>query len=395
MRKSSWLLTLLACLGLVSSLRAQLIVLPSQWGEWDYKQYLYGGIGNLVVSNQSSTGFTAWVATNDVDVVNNTTGAKGPDGAIEPSGRPAVFQEFPALDLSQVGQKIKATFDLKFNNPLVWSDQFVRFGFGNTNNNSAFYIKMDSGLGGGDILGFRSDATTTDTNGQTLISPTFDPNGNLATATNLNFPVVGPNGGFVSGNYSHFLNSGGLNPPGSSYPPNINGAYPNGVGLGLAGTLDVIHNISMTMERVAGGLKIAASWGNSAGTEVRVSGYSTPYVDTPLPAGHGKLDQIGCLGFNFQSHDLFTNGYAGGTYTVSNFRLDYTTFRITQTTYHPASDTLTLTWNSVPGATYTIEQNYDWSDWLSVVENIASQGESTTADYMFPPPDTFYRVGKQ
>ena len=67
MKKSVLVLTFVACLGLVSSLRAQLIVLPSTWGEWDYKQYLYGGIGNLVVSNQSSTGFTAWVATNDVE----------------------------------------------------------------------------------------------------------------------------------------------------------------------------------------------------------------------------------------------------------------------------------------------------------------------------------------
>ena len=285
--------------------------------------------------------------------VNNTTGVTVPDGQIEVAGRPAVFQEFQALDLSQIGQKIKATFDLKFNNPLVWSDQFVRFGFGNTNNNSAFYLKIDSGLAGGDTLGFRSDATTTDTNGQSLISATFDPNGNLATATNLNLPpYVGPSGGFVSGNYSHFLNSGGLNPPGSSYPGNINGAYPNGVGLGVAGTLDIIHTISLSMERVtANGLKIVGTWSNSAGPALLVSGYSIPYLDTPLPAGHGRLDQIGCLGFYFQSNDLFTNGYAGGTYTVSNFRLDYTTFRITRIIYQPDPDTLTFTWNSVPGAT--------------------------------------------
>ena len=100
------------------------------------------------------------------------------------------------------------------------------------------------------------------------------------------------------------------------------------------------------MERVAVGLKIVGAWSNSAGAGFLVSGYSSPCVDAPLPAGHGKLDQIGCLGLNFQNHDLFTNGYAGGTYSVSNFRLDYTNpppFRITQTIYHPDSDTLTLT----------------------------------------------------
>lgn len=373
-------------------------VLSSTWGEWDYKQYLYGGTGNLAISNQTSTGFTAWIATNDVDVVNNTTGAIGADGAIEPSGRPAVFQEFKALDLSREGQKVTATFDLKFNHALAPSDQFVRFGFGNTNNNSAFYIKMDSGTGGGDILGFRSDATTTDTNGTTLISATFDPLGNLATATNLNVPVVGPSGGFVSGNYSHFLNSGGLNAPGSSYPPNINGAYPNGVGIGVPGALEVVHTISMSIERVTGGLKIGATWSNSAGADLRVSGYNTPYIDAPLPAGHGRLDQIGCLGFNLMNNDLFTNGYAGGTLTVSNFRLDYTNppvFEITQVIKDPLSDVLTIVWRSKPGETYTVESTDDGftHDWFTEQGGIASQGESTSVS-IFSSPNRYYRVRK-
>ncbi len=375
--------------------------LASTWGEWDYKQYLYGGIGNLVLSNQTSTGFTAWVATNDVDVVNNTTGVKGPDGAIEPSGRPAVFQEFPALDLSQIGQKISATFDLKINNPMSWSDQFVRFGFGNTNNNSSFYIKMDSGLGGGDVLGFRSDATMTDTNGQTLIAPTFNPDGNLADAINLNVPIKGPNQGFVSGNYSHFLNSGGLNPPGSSYPGNIGGGgYPNGVGLGVEGTLDVIHTISMTMERLAGGLKISATWSNSAGAELKVSGYTSPYIDTELPAGHGKLDQIGCLGFNLMNNDLFTNGYAGGSYTVSNLRLDYVVpppFRITRTAYVAETDGLSFTWDSMAGVTYILEYSSNLTDWQPVPNTVAipSQGDTTTYEFPFAEQNTFYRIRKE
>ena len=380
-------------------------LLANTWGQWDYKQYLYGGTGNLVVSNETAGGFTAWVATNDVDVVNNTTGAKVPDGAIESSGRPAIFQEFKALDLSQEGQKITARFDLKFNNALAPSDQFVRFGFGNTNNNSGFYIKIDSGQAGGDILGFRSDATITDTNGTTLISPTFDPMGNLATATNLNVPVVGPNGGFVSGNYSHFLNSGNLNAPGSSYPPNINGAYPNGVGLGVEATLGVVHTISMSMERVVGGLKIGASWSNSAGTDVRTSGFNTPYIDAPLPAGHGRLDQIGCLGFNLMNNDLFTNGYAGGTYRVSNFRLEYTNtppFRITGLAKDPNGDLLTVTFNSFPGVSYTVEYTDSLSpvNWLPFTDTIPASpitatGSSTTIDLNFTSPGNFYRIRRQ
>jgi len=375
--------------------------LSSTWGEWDYKQYLYGGTGNLVLSNQTSSGFTAWVATNDVDVVNNTTFAKGSDGVIEASGRPAVFQEFAALDLSQIGQKVTATFDLKINSPMVWSDQFVRFGFGNMNNNSSFYVKMDSGLGGGDVLGFRSDATITDTNGTTLISPTFNSNGNLADAINLNVPVKGPNEGFVSGNYSHFLNSGGLNPPGSVYPANIGGgAYPNGVGLGVEGTLDVLHTISMTMERLSGGLRISATWSNSAGTDLRVSGYSNPYIDTELPAGHGKLDQIGCFGFNLMSNDLFTNGYAGGSYTVSNLRLDYLVpppFRVTRIAYVPEIDGLSFTWDSQAGQIYVIEYSSTLADWQQVPNTvqIESQGETTTCEHPFAEANTFYRIRKE
>lgn len=376
-------------------------ILSSTWGEWDYKQYLYGGIGNLVLSNQTSSGFTAWVATNDVDVLNNTSLALGADGQIEVAGRPAVFQEFAPLDLSEVGQKVSATFDLKINNPMVWSDQFVRFGFGNTNNNSCFYLKVDSGLGGGDVLGFRSDATMTDTNGQTLISATFDPNGNLATATNLNFPSKGPSEGFVSGNYSHFINSGGLNPPGSVYPQNIGGgAYPNGVGLGVEGTLDVIHTISLSMERVGGGLKIVGTWSNSAGADFRVSGYANPYIDTDLPAGHGKLDKISCLGFNLMSNDLFTNGYAGGTYTVSNFRLDYVVpppFRVTRIAYVVEIDGLSFTWDSRAGESYFLEYSSNLADWQQVPNTtvIESQGDSTTLEYPFAEQNTFYRIRKQ
>lgn len=375
-------------------------ILASTWGEWDYKQYLFGGTGNLVLSNQTSSGFTAWVATNDVDVLNNTTLALGADGQIEVAGRPAVFQEFSPLDLSQIGQKITATFDLKINNPMAWSDQFIRFGLGNTNNNSAFYIKMDSGLGGGDVLGFRSDATITDTNGQTLVSATFDPNGNLATATNLNIPSKGPSQGFVSGNYSHFINSGGLNPPGSVYPSNIGGgAYPNGVGLGVDGTLDVIHTISMAMERVAGGLKISATWSNSAGTDLRVSGYNAPYIDTDLPAGHGRLDQIGCLGFNLMNNDLFTNGYAGGTYTVSNFRLDYSVppaFRVSQIRYVPEVEGLAFVWESQPGESFMLEYSYNLVEWQDypLLDAIPSQGTSTGFEIQFAEPNTYYRVRK-
>lgn len=369
-------------------------LISGPWGEWDYKQYLYGGTGNLVLSNQTASSFTAWVATNDVDVVNNTTFAKESDGAIEPAGRPAIYREFPALDLSSEGQRVEASFELKFNNTLLPSDQFVRFGFGNTNNNSSFYLKIDSGLGGGTTLGWRSDATTTDTNGQTLIAAVFNPAGNLAAASNLNYPVVGPNLGFVSGNYSHFLNSGSLNAPGSTYPQPIT-AYPNGVGLGVEGTLEVVHRISMWMERIEGGLKIGATWGNTAGDEVLESAFTGPYIDAPAPDGHGRLDQIGCLGFNLMNHDLFGNGAAGGSYTVSAFRLRYVSppqFKVTSVGYVSDRNVLSLAWNSKEGATYQVEVTTDFVTWSPALTGVASQGESTTAEIASPASGSYYRI---
>lgn len=371
-------------------------LLSSTWGEWDYKQYLYGGTGNLVLTDQTAGGFTAWVATNDVDVFNTAGASIGSDGAIEPAGRPTIYQEFAPLDLSEIGQKVTATFDLKFNNALNPSDQFVRFGFGNPNNNSSFYMKVDSGLGGGTTLGWRSDASITDTNGTTLISPTFNPAGNLATAVLLNVPVKGPHEGFVPGNYSHFMNSGSL--PGAAYPGGI-GAYPNGVGLGVEDTLNVIHTFTMSMERVEGGLKIGATWSNSAGPEVLESSYSTPYNDQPLAdGGHGKLDQIGCLGFNLMNNDLFNLGAAGGTYRVSNMTLAYVTppvLRLTGITHEAGTDQFSLSWVSEPDALYTLESTTDWSGWATVQAGIASEGESTTKTLNSTAPAAFYRIRKQ
>jgi hypothetical protein len=372
-------------------------LISGPWGEWDYKQYLYGGRGNLVLSNQTATGFTAHVSTNDVDVVNNTTFEKGADAAIEPAGRPTIYREFPSLDLSRIGQKVSASFQLKFNNALQPSDQFVRFGFGNTNNNSSFYLKIDSGEGGGTTLGWRSDATTTDTNGLTLRAATFNPAGNLAEATVLNYPTVGPNLGFVSGNYSHFLNSGSLNAPGSQYPGGIS-SYPNGAGLGVQEKLDVVHTITMTMERVEGGLKIGATWGNSAGEEVLESGYSVPYIDAPAPNGHGTLDQIGCLGFNLMNNDLFALGEAGGSYTVSAFRLSYVSppeFKVTSIVYASDRNALVLTWNSESGATYVVEATQKFDGWVPVASAVASQGETTVTEIATPAPGSFYRIRKE
>ena len=368
-------------------------LISSKWGEWDYKQYLYGGTGNLVLSDETSSRFTAWVGANDVDVLNNTSFVLEPDGLIESAGRPTIFQEFPAVDLSKVGQKITAKYDIQFHNTLLPSDQFVRFGFGNTNNNSAFYLKIDSGLGGGTTLGWRSDSTISDTNGATVISSTFNPEGNLEGATNLNVPK-GPNGGFIQGNYSHFMNSGSF---GGAYPDPIS-RYPNGVGLGVEGTLDIVHTVTMTMERVDGGLKIGATWRNSAGDTELASAYKAPYVDSEFPASHGRLDQIGCLGFNLMSNDLFGNGGDGGSYTVSNFRLTYvnpTPIVISKYSYAAETETFALTWNSTYTDTYSVEVSADLNEWINVASGLTFTGPEGRYDVTPSVPGSFYRIRRE
>ena len=154
------------------------------------------------------------------------------------------------------------------------------------------------------------------------------------------------------------------------------------------------------MERVVGGLKIGATWSNSAGTDLKVSGYSAPYIDFPLPVGHGALDKIGCLGFNLMSNDLFTNGTAGGTYRVSNLALDYVTppaFSITRISHNAMTQTLTITWISDPGSTYDVEFSTaiapaGWGPYPGQT-GIASQGTSTSVT--FADFDSgFYRIRK-
>ncbi len=142
MKKHPSLKTTSAALGLLLCalpLQADVIVpLANTWGEYDYNRYLFGaGNGNLTLSAQSSGGFTALVTSNFVDVVNNATGEIGPDGSGEgPQGRPAIFQEFPALDLSRPGQKATLSFDIQFHSTMKVTDKRFRFGLGSTNSNA-------------------------------------------------------------------------------------------------------------------------------------------------------------------------------------------------------------------------------------------------------------------
>lgn len=67
-------------------------------------------------------------------------------------------------------------------------------------------------------------------------------------------------------------------------------------------------------------------------------------------------------------------------------------FLITSATYDANQDLLTLVWNSVPGAGYTIENTQDFVHWDSLTAGITSQGGTTTRVIDFPTPGQFYRI---
>ena len=302
-----------------------LIPLSNTWGEYDYNRYLYGiGNGNLTLSAQTASGFTARVTSNYVDVVNNGSGAIGADGQAEgPQGRPAVFQEFPDIDISHPGQKLTLSFDIQFHNVMKVTDKRFRFGLGSTNSNATVYLMVDTGVASGGSAQFRPDPFMTDVTGITLwdlaSTPqypwTYTANGyaNSPTLTNLNNPLdpLGPNKGYVSGILSHFASSGGNSQASVNDAPNGN---INGLGADPT-TLGVVHHFTYSFQRTndgsgatsinaGNGLTLAFSWGNSAGPEVKSS--ATPlyndHADIPANGGPLDSDRNGCLQFHGQRH---------------------------------------------------------------------------------------------
>jgi len=390
-----------------SALQADVVVpLSSTWGEYDYNRYLYGaGNGNLTLSGQSSSGFTALVTSNFVDVVANGSGAIGPDGQAEgPQGRPAVFQEFQALDLSRPGQKVTLSFDIQFHNVMKVTDKRFRFGLCSTNSNSTVYLMVDTGVAAGGSAQFRPDPYLTDVTGNTLWDFTSTPSFPWAytangystspTLTNVNNPLepLGPNTGYVSGILSHFASSGG-----NSQNPAMSGA-PNGAinGLGAdASTLGIVHSFKYSFQRTndgsgamtvnaGNGLTLSASWSNTVGPDVLSSTVPLYNDHAEIPANGGPLDSIGLVAFNFMDNDIYTNGAAGGSYTMSNVKIVYESLKIVEAR-NSAPDTVQLIWTStpsdVPTAQYEIESTGDLTEpvtWLPAATPIASQGDFTT-----------------
>lgn len=68
--------------------------------------------------------------------------------------------------------------------------------------------------------------------------------------------------------------------------------------------------------------------------------------------------------------------YAAGTFAFET--LPDLPFEITALVYDEGAGTATLTWNSAPGALYSIDRSTDLRSWLEVTDSVPSDGTSTT-----------------
>lgn len=77
------------------------------------------------------------------------------------------------------------------------------------------------------------------------------------------------------------------------------------------------------------------------------------------------------------------------------------TITISSASYDANNDQLTLSWNSVPAATYTIENTTQFfgngagTSWDNLTTGIPSGGITTTKVIDAPSPGTYYRIRKE
>lgn len=274
----------------------RVVALSPTWGETDN----YNGTGVQTLSDMSPSGFTAY---------HSGPVTAGPE-------QPRVYQEFNAVDLSQVGQKIEARFDVKFTAVPDVNDSDFRFAFGDRSTNQGMVMLMlDLGPANGTSGRMRYDSSLTD--GSTE---------------------------FVPGDYSGFMSAGGT-------IGDASGDTTPGPGGGLEDTVTT-HSFVVTLERVernidsdfdlvgdmvVNGLYGAVTWTSDAPD-------SEPYfIDFDLTADkdfetglgvyddelfteRGRINQIDALGFNLFDNEPFydpSDESRDGGYTISNFVLTY------------------------------------------------------------------------
>jgi hypothetical protein len=75
----------------------------------------------------------------------------------------------------------------------------------------------------------------------------------------------------------------------------------------------------------------------------------------------------------------------GGQVAEPGLVMERLPFIITNSVHNPVANTLTITWNSLPGKTYRIERSQDLTTWSSVTTGLASGGGGTIYIWQIPP----------
>lgn len=271
----------------------QTIALNGSWSEYD------PGAGKQTLSNQSASGYTSTIAAGAVPEIEDM---------------PRAYQNFLPTDVSVVGQKLTATFDVIFHAVPDVNDTAFRFGFGDTSSNQGFVMMVDLGASIGTGQRMRYDSSITE-------GAAYSP---------------GDYGGFLSGSGTFGSGAGDPLP---------------GAGGGLEDTTTT-HTFVATIERVernvdfsfppdgiadavVNGFYNTLSWTNNlTGAQVLFSDISDASfggldVDTGLGvwaasifAENGSINSIDTFGFLLFDEEPFATA-GGGGYTISNFNLAY------------------------------------------------------------------------
>ncbi len=328
--------------------QAQPVTLSGTWTEYDLAQILNGAPGNLQLSAQSASGFTAQIKTNAVDV-------NPADGVGDAQARPRIYQEFRALPFTNIGSRVTLSFDVVFNNAVAVQDTGWRYGFVTTNIGLAFTAQLDLGAPAGTTVRIRHDDDGISlTNGVTV---TYTP-----------------------GDWSDF---GDFNNTRAS-----SSGTPNSVGLNDTTT---VHSLRFVLERVTGGLQQLNVWSNSAGTATVIT--TTPSIFDDVGTGQ-PWTSVAAVGFWCNNNDMF-NGV--GSYTISNLNVTYG-FPVTAVRDNGTGE-VTLTWASLPIGpnTFTVEYSSDLTTWNDLAASLPSGGLTTqyTDTAAASAPIRFYRIRVQ
>lgn len=371
---------LLAAL-LPTLIQAQPIALPSTWRQYDLQEQQGHSAGLLSLTAESSSGFTATVSSNGIAV-----GADYPAYTGYPSKSqylPRVYTFFANQPITNNGQRVTFSFDVKFNDVADPSNNgSFRFSMGDTNCNNAFGEFLGMGSAGGNST-FRYDsAITQDTNWLDAI--TFNYLYMPPDLSNPNNPTNYSFGSFCD------LNSSSVG----------GGGVPNGVKMGVDTT--TVHHVRFSVERTPSGLQVDSVWTNSAGTAVEHAAFA------PVPGGVGddydgfpigtlpwtNVNVFGFCLFGTGANEHFF-GYDPGSFTISNVKA-YSGFNITAFQRDPASGDVTLTWEStkVDVCEYVVHKSTDLSSWMPISTNITEGFQTSYTNSATADNAAFYRVEK-